>query len=158
MLIERIGMQSELDPFSAAGDNRKQRRPRIGHPHVVLQLGHVFFGGGLFRERPGQHEFGFEHCAGWFDHAVECRRHPFVDGMLDVLLYILDHVAAVALVPAPVEVFGNAAELNNQIVIEILRLDFAALLAPQPNEIGLITTHYDPGIGAADKGTAMPRG
>src|SRR5229473_888822 len=92
--------------------------------------------------------------------ARPCRRvsrHPFVDGMLDVLLYILDDVAGVALVPVPVEVFGNAAELNDQIVIEILRLDFAALLAPQPNEIGLITTHHDPGIGAAEEGAAIPR-
>ena len=30
-----------------------------------------FFGRGLFRERPGQHEFGLEHRAGIFNAAVE---------------------------------------------------------------------------------------
>src|SRR5438874_6863302 len=30
-----------------------------------------FFGRGLFRERPGQHEFGLEHRAGTFNAAVE---------------------------------------------------------------------------------------
>jgi hypothetical protein len=33
----------------------------FGHPHVVLELGHVLFGGRLFRERPGQHELRLEH-------------------------------------------------------------------------------------------------
>jgi hypothetical protein len=42
-----------------------------------------------------------------FNQAVHRRRAPFVDGMLDALLHILD--GGVALVPAPAEVLGNAA-------------------------------------------------
>jgi len=77
--------------------------------------------------------------------------------MLDLPLHVLDDVIGVALIPAPVEVLGDAAELNDQIVAEILGLDLAALLAPQPNEIGLIIAHDDPCIGAADEGAAIPR-
>ena len=41
MLIERIGRDSDLDLFAAAGDDREHRRFGIGHPHIVLHLGHV---------------------------------------------------------------------------------------------------------------------
>jgi hypothetical protein len=44
--------------------------------HVVLELGHVLFGGRRFRKRPGEHEFGFEHRAGFFDQPVERGDHP----------------------------------------------------------------------------------
>jgi hypothetical protein len=39
-------------------------------------------------------------------------------------------VAGVALIPAPVEVLGDDAELDDEIVAEILGLDFATLLPP----------------------------
>ena len=48
--------------------------------------------------------------------------------MLDPLLHVLDGVTGVALVPAPVQVLGDGAELDNQVVGEVLRLDLAALL------------------------------
>ena len=57
----------------------------FGDPHIVLQLGHMLFGRRFFRERPGQHEFGLEHRAAGFDHAIERRRHPLVDRMLYAL-------------------------------------------------------------------------
>src|SRR5262249_8793430 len=63
VLIERIGMGSDLDPFAAAGDYRKDRAPSRNHPHVVLQLRHVFLGGLLLFKRPGQHEICFRHHA-----------------------------------------------------------------------------------------------
>ena len=47
------------------------------------------------------------------------------------------------------------AELDDQIVGEILRLDLAALLPPQPNQHRLVATHDNPGIGATDKRAAM---
>src|SRR5215472_2953151 len=50
VLVEWIGMGSDLNPFAAAGDHREHRAPCRNHPHIVLQLWHVFFGRGLFRE------------------------------------------------------------------------------------------------------------
>jgi len=72
-------------------------------------------------------------------------------------LHLNDSLTGVALVPAPIEILGDPSKLDDQIVVYILRLDFAALLAPQPNEIGLIIAHDDPGIGAADEGAAITR-
>ena len=50
--------------------------------------------------------------------------------MLDPPLYILDGMTGVALVPAPIEVFGDRAQLYDQIMSEIFRFGLAALLAP----------------------------
>jgi hypothetical protein len=97
----------------------------------VLQLRHVLFGGALLRKRPGQHEFGFEHRAAGVDEAVQRRRHPFDDRMLDPPLHGLDGLPGVALIPAPVEVLGNAAELDDQDVGKIFRLGLSSLLAPE---------------------------
>ena len=50
VLIERIGMGFDLDPFAAAGNHRKHGTLRRDNPHIVLQLRHVFLGRHLFRE------------------------------------------------------------------------------------------------------------
>ena len=65
VLVERVGMGGDLHPFAAPGDHRKHRRLCRHHPHVVLQLRHVLLGGRFLRERPRQHEFGFENRASW---------------------------------------------------------------------------------------------
>ena len=70
MLIQRIGWNRHLDPFAPAGDDRQRRRAGVGHPHVVLELGHVLFDRGLFGERPGQHELGLEHGVEGVDESV----------------------------------------------------------------------------------------
>src|SRR6516165_2665368 len=44
VLIERIGMSCDFNPFAAASDYRKHRGPGRHHPHIVLELRHVFFG------------------------------------------------------------------------------------------------------------------
>src|SRR5215472_19369183 len=41
VLVERVGVDLDLDPFAAAGDNRERCTARICHPHIVLQLGHM---------------------------------------------------------------------------------------------------------------------
>ena len=41
-----------------------------------LQLRHILLGSGFFRERPRQHELGFEHRAACLDAAVESSGHP----------------------------------------------------------------------------------
>ena len=113
VLVHRIGRHGELDPFAAPGDDGQDGGPCIGDPHVVLQLGHMLLDGPLLRERPGQHELGFEDGPAGIDHPVQGGRHPFDDGMLDPPLHVLDGMTGVALVPAPVEVLGDGAELDD---------------------------------------------
>ena len=48
--IERVHGDFDLDPFTAAGDDREHRGPQVRDPHIVLDLGHVFLSGGLFGE------------------------------------------------------------------------------------------------------------
>src|SRR5262249_9830813 len=54
----------------------------------MLDLGHILFGGRLFREGPGQHEFGFENGPNPFDDSVESCRHPWNGRMLHQALDI----------------------------------------------------------------------
>ncbi len=70
-------------------------------------------------------------------------------------LHLGDDLAGVALVPVPVEVLGHGAELDDQVGREVFGLDFAALFPPQPQQGGLVVAHDDPGVRAADKGTAV---
>ena len=124
-------------------------------PHVVLQLGHVLFRRGFLRKRPRQHELGLEHRAGALDHAVQGRRHPPLHGVKHPPLHLGDDLAGIALVPAPVELLGHTAELDDQVAGQVLGLDFAALLPPQPEQGGLVVPHDDPGVRAADEGAAV---
>jgi hypothetical protein len=71
--------------------------------------------------------------------------------MLDFLLHVLDGMTGVSLIPASVELLGDGAQLHDQVVGEIFRLKLAALLPPQPNEIGFVIAHDDPRIRAADE-------
>ena len=80
-----------------------------------------------------------------------------MDGVLDAPLDIFDEVSGLPLVPAPVEVLGHAAQLDDQVFGEILGLDLAALFPPQPQQARLIIAHDEPGIGAADEGAAVLR-
>jgi hypothetical protein len=71
--------------------------------------------------------------------------------MPDLLLDIGKDLAAIDLIPAAVQVLGRKAELNNEIARKVLRLDFAPLLPPQPDQRLLVIAHNDPGIRAANK-------
>src|SRR6516165_9163382 len=52
--IKWIHGNCDLHPFAATGDDGEHRCTQEGDPHVVLELRHVFFGGGFFREGPRQ--------------------------------------------------------------------------------------------------------
>ncbi len=155
MLVEGVGWDGHLDPFAPAGDDRERRRPCVGDPHVVLQLRHVFFRSRFFRERPGQHELGFEHRVGVLDHAVEGCGHPPVDRMLNPALNVADGSSGVALIPGPIQRFGGDAELDDEIVAQILRLGLAALFLPQPDEGRLVGAHNDLSVRTADELAAV---
>src|SRR5262249_14031189 len=76
VLIERIGMGGDLNPFAAAGNHGKDSTSGRDHPHIMLQLRHVFLGRGFFRERPRQHELTLEDRVTALDPAVESCHHP----------------------------------------------------------------------------------
>src|SRR6516225_8596750 len=61
VLIKRIGMGSDLDPFAAPRDRRENSTSGAHHPHIMLQLRQIFAGGRFLRERPRQHELGLEY-------------------------------------------------------------------------------------------------
>ena len=126
----------------------------MGHPHVVLELGHVLFGRDFFGERPGQHELGFEYRFRALDDPVEGRRHPGNGRMLDPPLDVCDAVAGIAFVPGAVELLGGGPELHDEVAGQVLRLGLASLLPPKPNQGGFVVSHDDPGVGAADEGAS----
>ncbi len=75
--------------------------------------------------------------------------------MPDPQLDVLDRLSGRALIPEPVERLGGDPELDDEIVRKVLRLDLAALLAPQPDEGRLVVAHDDPGIGTANEVAAI---
>jgi hypothetical protein len=70
-------------------------------------------------------------------------------------LHFGDDLAGIAFIPMPVEMLGHRPELDNQVVRQILGLNFAALLPPEAEQGRRIVPHDDPGIGTAYKGTSF---
>jgi hypothetical protein len=70
-------------------------------------------------------------------------------------LHLCDDLAGIALIPVSVELLGHGAELDNEVTRQVLWLDLAALLPPEAEQSGLIVAHDDPGVRAADEGTAI---
>jgi hypothetical protein len=66
-------------------------------------------------------------------------------------LHVDDCLAGIGFIPAPIEIFGRNPELDNEIVREILRLDLAAFLLPEPQQSEFIVPHNNPSIRAADE-------
>jgi hypothetical protein len=58
--------------------------------------------------------------------------------MLDAPLDRRNDLAGIALEPVPVERFGNHPELDDEIVREVFRLSFTALLAPEAEQGSLV--------------------
>ena len=113
MLVQRVGEDGHFNPFAAACDDRQDRRPGISYPHVVLQLSHMLFRCAFFGEGPRQHEFGLENRARRLNKAIKGSSHPVDGSMLNPPLNVFDGVTGVSLIPAPIEVLCDGAELNN---------------------------------------------
>jgi hypothetical protein len=94
---------------------RPQRRSALSDPHIVLQLRHVFLGRSFLRERPRQHELGLVDRITSLDPPVECCRHPAQRRMSDLFLNVGDHLSGIGLIPAPVQLLGYKAELDDEI-------------------------------------------
>ena len=71
--------------------------------------------------------------------------------MPNVALHIDEDLSAIRLIPAPVQVFGRNAKLDDEIARKVFGLDLPAFLAPEPKECGLIIAQNDPCIGSADE-------
>src|SRR6516165_4748619 len=151
MLVKLIGMGCDLHPFATAGDNREDRASSRNGKHIMLELGHVFFRSRLFRERPRQHEFGFKHRPGCLYAAVECGCHPPQRRMAHLLLHGSKHLPGIGLIPAPIQLLSGQAELDDEVAGEVLWLDLAALLPPEPEEGSFIAAYDDPSVRTANK-------
>ena len=90
----------------------------------------MFLGRRLFRERPGQHEFGLEDRPSALDDAVERGGHPADHGMPDPALDGFDDLPGRALVPEPVQGLSRHPELDDEVRRIVLRLRLAPLLSP----------------------------
>ena len=64
-------------------------------------------------------------------------------------------MTGVLLIPAPVEVFGDPPELNDQDARKIGRGGLTALFSPETVEGLFVLAHDDPGIRAADELAAV---
>jgi hypothetical protein len=69
----------------------------------------------------------------------------------NLFLDIRDDLFGIGLVPVPVQVLGRQAQLNDEIVRQVVGRDLSAFFPPQSDEGGLIVAHDDAGIGAAMK-------
>jgi hypothetical protein len=71
------------------------------------------------------------------------------------MLDAFDGLPGVALVPKPVEWLGHHAQLDDEVAGQVLRLNLAPFLAPEPDESGFIVAHDDPGVGATDEALTL---
>ena len=117
----------------------------------MLQLRNIFFGRALLRERPGQHELGFENRPSGFDYSVEGCGQIADNWMLNPPLDPAKGVTGVAFEPVAVEGFGHDPELDDEIAGQVLWLDLAALLAPKAEKGTFIIARNDPSVRAADE-------
>src|SRR5262245_59836564 len=103
----------------------------MGNPHVVLDLGHVLFGGRLLGERPRENELSLDHGFRTVHDAVQGGGHPWNRRMPHVALYVPNLAASITLEPEAIELLRGPSELHDEVVREVLRLGLAPFLAPQ---------------------------
>ena len=75
--------------------------------------------------------------------------------MPNLPLDIRDDLTSIGLIPAPVQLLGGHAELDDEVAREVLRLDLPAFFPPKPQESVLVVAHDDPGVRAADEKSAV---
>jgi hypothetical protein len=109
-------MCNDWQPDGAGSDANE-----LTYPHIMLQLRHVFLGRCFFRERPRQHELGFEHCITPLHAPIESRSHPAQHRVADLTLDVDDYLPGSGLIPAPVQVFGRKTQLHEEVAGQVLR-------------------------------------
>ena len=152
VLVERVGVGQDLYPFAAPGDHREHRGPGAATTHMLCcSCGHVLGQSPLLRERPRQHELGFEHRIAARHPAIQRGCHPLQCRVKHPLLDIGDHLPGIGLVPAPIEVLGRQPRVGRSGCPTNPRARPLPLLPPQPHQGCLILAHDDPGVRAADE-------
>ncbi len=68
-------------------------------------------------------------------------------------LGVRDDLPGILLVPVPVEMLGDGAGLDEELTLQIVGFEFAALRPPKPRQ--RVITHDNSGIGPADKRAAV---
>ena len=89
----------------------------------------------------------FENRPGAFDPAVQSRGHPAERRMRHLLLHVGKDLPGAGLIPSA----GSGPrwpgrELDNEIAGQVLGLDLAPLLPPEPQEGSLVIAHDDLGV------------
>src|SRR5262249_37886553 len=82
-------------------------------------------------------------------------RHPGDRRVLDLALHVPHPPTGIALIPRAIELFGGHAKLNDEVAGQVLWLGLAPFFAPEADQGGLVATHYNPGVRAADEGAAI---
>lgn len=77
---------------------------------------------------------------------------------MDAALNVANEIAGLALEPSPIERLGGDSDLDDQIVGEVLRRDFAALFPPQTDQGVFVRAHNDPGVRAANEAATVAMG
>ena len=78
--------------------------------------------------------------------------------MLHAPLDRCQNLPGIAFEPAAVEVFGDHAELDNEVAGEVLGLDFAPRFTPEADDGSLVVAQDDPRVRAADERAASGLG
>jgi hypothetical protein len=81
-----------------------------------------------------------------------------MDWMLNPALDVGYGTLRVPFVPVPVQRFSGDAELDDEIIAEILWLALAALFPPEADQRRLVRAHDDPSVRAADEQAAVHAG
>jgi hypothetical protein len=69
--------------------------------------------------------------------------------MRNVAQHVCNVTTGIAFVPAPVEIFSDAPELNNKVPRQVFRAYLAPFLLPKSDQGGFIGTHNDSCVRAA---------
>jgi hypothetical protein len=69
--------------------------------------------------------------------------------MPELSLHVIDRIAGVAFVPGPVQLLGDGAKLDNEVLAQVCWFSLTPLLTPEPDEPCLVIAHDDASVGAA---------
>jgi hypothetical protein len=162
---KKNGTVSEIGPADHVFDPIEDNGPHgiekdllsVGVKLPGRKSGHVLGDGPFLGEGPGEHKLGLEDRSATLDDAVKGRRHPAYQWMDGAPLSVLHALAGVQLEPMAIELLGGDAELDDEVGREVLRLDLAAFLLPEPDKRGFIVAHDDSRVSAANKPPAAVR-
>ena len=111
MLVERIGVRGDLDPFAATGNDRRDRRSRCHHPHIVLD-GRVQGSDAVFEAKfmlpwSFSEEAAAQKYMPQLQHLIHRSAGCWICFWISVMTW-----PGIGFVPASVQILGGKAELS----------------------------------------------